>query len=491
MDYKKILKEIKPTELEIEKVHEIARDAINYINNKSKEENIDVEAKLVGSIAKGTWLSGSSDIDIFINFQLESDEDYLKEKGLYLGYECSKHLNGIAEEHYASHPYLTSHINGYDVDFVPCYKIYNAEELKSAVDRTILHTNYIQKHLKTEKQKEEVLILKKFMSAVGTYGSEFKVGGFAGYLCEILILRYNNFEETLKAASNWRNKTVIDLENYKTEKSFKDPLIAIDPTDKNRNVGAALKKEKMAEFVIASRNFLNSDEKDKIKFFYRINPENYYNKKYNENKYNKKKYNNKHNKELNLENSYKSVYEQFKDRKTKTITIKFNIPDIPVDSIHPQLKKTQESIEEKLEDNDFSVFKSDYWTDEKKIGLFIFELNVYKQSNYYIHEGPKVWDRKACDNFIKSHPENYYIIEDKLVLNKKRQFNSAKDFIKNILTKENINNIKVGKNMKCLLIDTYKLNTMKNLLKEELLNENLELMEFLDDFLNPGQLLKR
>ncbi len=329
------------------------------------------------------------------------------------------------------------------------------------------------------------------MSAVGTYGSEFKVGGFAGYLCEILILRYNNFEETLKAASNWRNKTVIDLENYKTEKSFKDPLIAIDPTDKNRNVGAALKKEKMAEFVIASRNFLNSDEKDKIKFFYRINPENYYNKKYNENKYNKKKYNNKYNKELNLENSYKSVYEQFKDRKTKTITIKFNIPDIPVDSIHPQLKKTQESIEEKLEDNDFSVFKSDYWTDEKKIGLFIFELNVYKQSNYYIHEGPKVWDRKACDNFIKSHPENYYIIEDKLVLNKKRQFNSAKDFIKNILTKENINNIKVGKNMKCLLIDTYKLNTMKNLLKEELLNENLELMEFLDDFLNPGQLLKR
>ncbi|WP_394325483.1 nucleotidyltransferase domain-containing protein [Methanobrevibacter arboriphilus] len=108
---------------------------------------MNVESKLVGSIAKGTWLSGSSDIDIFINFSLEEDEDYLKEKGLYLGYKCSEHLNGIAEEHYASHPYLTSHINGYYVDFVPCYKIKTAKELKSAVDRTILHTNYIKKNI--------------------------------------------------------------------------------------------------------------------------------------------------------------------------------------------------------------------------------------------------------------------------------------------------------------------------------------------------------
>ena len=70
MNYKEILKEIKPKESEIKKVHEIAKDAISYINKIAKEEDINVEAKLVGSIAKGTWLSGSSDIDIFINFSL-------------------------------------------------------------------------------------------------------------------------------------------------------------------------------------------------------------------------------------------------------------------------------------------------------------------------------------------------------------------------------------------------------------------------------------
>ena len=48
------------------------------------------------------------------------------------------------------------------------------------------------------KQADEVVLLKKFMESVGTYGSEFKVGGFSGYLCEMLILQYGNFMETLK-----------------------------------------------------------------------------------------------------------------------------------------------------------------------------------------------------------------------------------------------------------------------------------------------------
>lgn len=462
MNYRKVLNEIKPTKEESEIVHKIATEAINCINNIAKRENINIETLLVGSIAKGTWLSGSSDIDIFINFPLKTDLDYLKEKGLFLGYECSKEMNGIAEEHYASHPYLTTHINGYDIDFVPCYKIDCAENLKSAVDRTILHTQYIQRNLKDE-QKDEVLLLKKFMKEVGTYGSEFKVGGFAGYLCEMLILRYNNFEETLKAASNWKNKTIIDLKGYGTAKLFKDPLIAIDPTDKNRNVGAALRKEKMADFVIASRNFLNTNDNKKSDYFRSI--------------------------AKNID--CKNIIKQFKDRKTKTITITFDIPDVSVDSLHPQLKKTEQSITEKLEDNDFSVFKSDYWSDEKNIAVFIFELNVYKQNNYYIHEGPKIWDKKACNDFLTVHEDDYYVLEDTIVLNKKREFRTAKKFIETVLTKENIHIIKVGKNLKDLIISSYKLTTIKKLLKESKLKENPEFLNFLDDFLNPGQLLKR
>jgi len=469
MDYKEILKEIKPSKAEREKVHKIAKDAIDYINKKSKNENIDAETILVGSVAKDTWLSGKADIDIFINFPLEKSEAYLREKGLYLGYECSKHLNGKAEEHYASHPYITSNINNYDVDFVPCYKITNASQLKSAVDRTILHTQYMQEHL-DENQKEEVLFLKKFMSEVGTYGSEFKVGGFAGYLCEILILRYSTFEKTLASASNWKNKTKIDLENYGTSNLFKDSLIAIDPTDKNRNVGASLRKEKMAEFVIASRNFLNSLNGKKIDYFH----------------------------EINEKISLDKVISQFKDRKAKIITIKFNIPSVPVDTLHPQLRKTQQSLEEKLEDNDFSVFKSDYWTDEDKIAIFIFELNVYKQSKYRIHEGPKIWDKQASCNFLATHKDICYVLGDTLVLNKKREFETAEKFIEFVLSCENIHIIKVGKNLKDLIVNSYELNDIEELLNNDTYLKDAsnisyfnDFLKFLDDFLNPGRLLKR
>ena len=462
MNYREILKEIKPSKEESTLVHKIANEAIDYINKIAKEENIKAETILVGSIAKDTWLSGNSDIDIFIIFPLEADIDYLKEKGLYLGYKCSEYLNMKAEEHYASHPYLTGHIKGYDVDFVPCYKIDSAEELKSAVDRTILHTNYIKKHLK-EDQKSEVLLLKKFMQEVEVYGSEFKVGGFAGYLCEMLILKYNTFEETLKEGATWKNKTIIDLKKYGTGKLFNDSLIAIDPTDKNRNVGAALRTEKVAEFIMASRNFLLSEDEKKIEYF----------------------------KGIKRKSNCNNILKQFNDRKTKTIAISFNIPNVPADSLHPQLKKTQQSLQEKLEDNDFSVFRSDYWTDEEKIGIFLLELNVYKQNKYYIHEGPKIWDKIASDNFIAAHNENYYIIGDMLVLNKEREFKSAKKFIKSILCDENIHTIKVGKNLKELIINSYKLNSINRLLENKDLNNNEEFLNFLDDFLNPGQLLKR
>ena len=119
--------------------------------------------------------------------------------------------------------------------------------------------------METEEKQDEVLLLKKFMDAVGTYGSEFKTGGFAGYLCELLILEYGSFENTLRAAQNWKFNTKIDLENFGTAKDFKqDPLVCIDPTDMNRNVGAALRIERFVDFIVASRNFLDIFDDDKL-----------------------------------------------------------------------------------------------------------------------------------------------------------------------------------------------------------------------------------
>ena len=171
MNYEFILKDIRPSKEEIETVSKTAHSILDFLNKTCREENIPAEAMFVGSFSKKTWLSGKSDIDIFIHFPLDADIDFLKEKGLYLGYKTSDYFNGTPSEHFASHPYLTSEIDGIEVDFVPCYLIKDATELKSAVDRTILHTRYIKSHLKDE-QIDEVLLLKKFMDCVKTYGSE-------------------------------------------------------------------------------------------------------------------------------------------------------------------------------------------------------------------------------------------------------------------------------------------------------------------------------
>ena len=257
MNYELILEKLRPAQEEIDAVRETTEKVICFINETCRDEGIDAKAYIVGSVAKKTWLSGKSDIDIFITFPYEEEMDYLKEKGLYLAYKANNHFKGTASEHYASHPYLTCDIDGLEIDIVPCYDLSGGKPIKSAVDRTILHTEFIKENL-SEEQEDEVLLLKKFMDAVGTYGSEFKTGGFAGYLCELLILEYGTFEDTLRAAQNWKFNTVIDLKRYGTEKDFKtDPLACIDPTDKNRNVGAALRIEKYVDFIVASRNFLD------------------------------------------------------------------------------------------------------------------------------------------------------------------------------------------------------------------------------------------
>ena len=237
-----------------------------------------------------------------------------------MAHQCCDVFDAVPNHQFASHPYVTTEIEGFEIDFVPCYRIDDGSQLKSAVDRTILHTKYVQANL-DEGQNYEVLLLKRFMDMTGTYGSEFKVGGFAGYLCELLIIKYETFENTLKEASNWQFGHVIDLKDYGTAKMFKDPLVCIDPTDKNRNVGAALRLDKFSQFIQSARNYLNSDKK--IEYFYPLN------------------------KSLDKND----ILNEFKVRASNVIAIGFDIPQIPLDTLHPQLKETADSLKRELNKN--------------------------------------------------------------------------------------------------------------------------------------------
>ena len=455
MDYKAILNDIKPTAEESEEINEVSSRLINFLNETCIEEGIDAKMALVGSVAKNTALKGKFDIDIFMAFPLDTDKEYLKEMGLYLAHKCSDAFDGEYSHHYASHPYVTSIIDGYVVDMVPCYEIEDGSQLKSAVDRTILHTRYVKANL-SDGQEDEVLLLKKFMQMTGTYGSEFKVGGFAGYLCELLIIHYGSFEETLKAATKWSFGYSIDLENYGTSKLFKDPLIVIDPTDMNRNVGAALRLDKMGEFIQSARNYLSSDNKKD--YFYPLM------------------------RSLNKD----EIIKEFEKRNGDIITIRFDIPDIPLDTLHPQLRKTTEALERKLNDEEFNVFKADYWSDEESDAVILLEMASSKLNDIRINVGPKVFINQACENFANKYGrENIYVQGDFLVHTQKREFCNACDLIKHIFTQEHIGLIKVGKNLKRNIIETHEFIAIDGLADDS------DYLEFLDDFLNPGQHLVR
>lgn len=454
MDYEDILKDIKQTDEEKQHINNVSSDIMDFLQKTCDNEGIDAEVTLVGSVAKNTALKGKSDIDIFIAFPLDSDKNYLKEKGLYLAHKCCEEFKVVPQHHFASHPYVTTEIKGCEVDIVPCYAIDNAAQLKSAVDRTILHTHYVKSNL-TSSQEDEVLLLKRFMAMTGTYGSEFKVGGFAGYLCELLIIHYGNFENTLKAAMKWKFGQVIDIEDYKTSLNFKDPLIVIDPTDKNRNVGAALRLNKMAEFIQSARNYIYSNNKKD--YFYPVK------------------------RDLN----FKTVTEEFNKRNSDLIIIKFNIPEIPLDTLHPQLKKTSEALKRKLNHEEFNVFKADYWSDELSTAVILLEMSSSHLNDVKLNYGPKVYINKACENFVKKYGrENCYIKDDYLVHTQKREFNNAEDLIKHILTSEHIGLIKVGKNLKKTIVDTYEFVGLEDI-------EDEAYLEFLDDFLNPGHYIVR
>ena len=450
MDYEAILKDIKPTDDEKTHIDNVSSDIVDFLQKTCDSEGIDAKVTIVGSVAKNTALKGKSDIDIFIAFPLDSDKKYLKETGLELAHECCNQFKSIAEHHFASHPYVTTHIEGCEVDIVPCYAITDGSQLKSAVDRTILHTRYVKENL-SKSQEDEVLLLKRFMAMTGTYGSEFKVGGFAGYLCELLIIYYGSFEKTLKAAVNWKYGHKIDLKNYGTAGNFKDPLIVIDPTDMNRNVGAALRLDKMSEFIQSARNYLFSDNKKD--YFYPLN------------------------RNLNKD----SILDEFDKRNSDLIAVRFNIPDIPLDTLHPQLRKTTRALERKLNSEEFNVFKADYWSDEATRCVILLEMASSTLNSVKVNVGPKVFITRACENFAAKYGrENCHVQGDFLVHNQKREFTRAKDFIRHIFTEEHIGLIKVGKNLKNNIVNTYEFIDI----------EDIDL-EFLDDFLHPGQYIVR
>ncbi len=367
-----VLRRVKPTREEEELVWRVVNRVVERAEKAAHELGVEAVVEVEGSIAKGTWIKGDRDLDVFIILPKEMGREAVKTVGL----EIARRAAGEKWlESYAEHPYIEAEIDGFKVDIVPCLKVERGEEKATAVDRTPFHTRYVREHL-AEEQKDEVRVLKQFLKGIGTYGAEIKVGGFSGYLCELLIIEHGSFEELIEAAADWRPPVVIDVEKHydsprKAVQVFEAPLIVVDPVDRRRNVAAALTEEKLCTFIAASRRLL---ERPSLSFFW----------------------------PPPRAISFEKLIEMVEKRGSHLVALRTGCPKVASEVLWGQLKKSLRGIERLLETHDFSVLDAEVWSDEKEAVVFLFELERAILPRGRIARGPPIRKKEEEKRFLES-----------------------------------------------------------------------------------------
>ncbi|MBW6462277.1 MAG: CCA tRNA nucleotidyltransferase [DPANN group archaeon] len=370
------LKKIRPDTEEIISNQMMFDDIRKFIKEKFK-----IEALLMGSVAKNTFIAGDKDLDIFIFFPPSTKKEVLEVKGLLIGKTVFKKFGGTHQVSYAEHPYTKGKIGSFDVEIVPAYQITSTEKLMSAVDRTPFHTKYVLEHLKNQ---DDVRLLKKFMKTIDVYGSDLKTTGFSGYLCELMILKCGTFNNLLKHAQKWGYQEIMDIENsYKKQEyksvqiKFKDqPLIFIDPTDKNRNVAAVLSKDKLARFIYFAGKFMDNPS---IDYFFKIEKP----------------------------KDQRQILRSAKERGTFYIAITFKRPDLIDDILYPQLRRFRRRIFDYLEHEGFVILS--FWEFGNDNCGIAFELLNQTVPRFRKMIGPSIFDpKKNRDNFNDKYDDIWF-----------------------------------------------------------------------------------
>jgi CCA-adding enzyme len=241
-------KEVTPSKDEKRKNEMVAKMMVERCREAAKMYGKKVDVILGGSYAHDTWLPGKGDIDLFLAFDKELGKSILATEGLKIAYQA---LSGYeVVKRFAEHPYLEGFVDGIRVNVVPCLKVKQGEWI-SAADRSPFHTELMTKRL-DEKMRLHVRLLKKLLQTQRLYGAEIKIRGFSGYVCEVLIAKWGGLEEVINAASEWKNDTVVSLDDVKAETKIEGFAI-LDPVDQRRNLAKAIAPWKISEFIFLSR----------------------------------------------------------------------------------------------------------------------------------------------------------------------------------------------------------------------------------------------
>jgi tRNA nucleotidyltransferase (CCA-adding enzyme) len=224
------------------------------------------------------------------------------------------------------------------------------------------------------------------MQGIGVYGAEIKIGGFSGYLCELLIMKYRSFAKTIEVFAHYNKRTIVDIEKFYAGREndlsllFPEPLVIVDPVDKGRNVASAVQPTKLYDFIGAARTFLSKP--DQI-FFYPP----------------KKK-------ALPIE----KLRSQLEKRGSTTLFLVIDQINAVPDVLWGQLYRSKRSLNKLLELSEYKILNNAVWSNEKNLSVFIFELEQKVLPNIKKHLGPPLEREVEGENFLAKYRDNKTVI---------------------------------------------------------------------------------
>lgn len=395
LDYSKILKEIKPADKEQKYLLEQSNNLIKSLNRPLKG----AKAHLGGSLAKNTNIKGDLEVDIFVAFT------YSKYKDKNISKELQKILKKYKPKKvHGSRDYFQIKKQGINFEIVPILDVSkDVRKAKNTTDISLLHVKYVSSKAKKD-LPDQIRLAKHFAYCNNLYGAESHIGGFSGYLLEVLTLHYNGFENLLRAAKKFKDKEVLDPSHrYKSPKEALEklnyskkasPLVVIDPVDKTRNIAAALTKEKYQEFIGLARKFLSRKD----------------------NSYFKKK-------EFSIAH--------LKDHVIMAVSPLEGKDDV----VGSKIKKVKDYIESKLKQNDFVVSDSIFYFGRPS--YIAFKIKKEPLSKIKRHYGPPKKFQEHLKTFQQKFGAEIFFEKAISYVIVKRQYLYAKDLIQDLISKDN------------------------------------------------------
>ncbi len=282
-------------------------------------------------------------------------------------------------------------------EIVPVLRIESHRDAENVTDMSPLNVDYVKDRL--EGLNDDVRLAKQFCKANKVYGAESYIRGLSGHVVDLLVLYYGGFEELVRAAADWGERVVIDMESHwanplqeLNDSKLESPLVVVDPLQPERNAAAALSTEKFELFKARCNSFLDTPSKEYFTIRH-LDPE-----------------------ELEPEDDYFVYFT------AEPIDAKDDVQGA-------KLRQVYEYIHRKVRERQWPIMEAD-WEFHEREGRFYFIIDTDAQP-YVEREGPPTENEDHVKRFTEKHA-NTLVKDGRIYARIERRHEHPKGYIEHV-----------------------------------------------------------